>query len=98
MVSSFKWILCFIHPWVSHIKTNPFPEGTGDGVCGVDPAIGVENILWNVFGVYAVYWVADILFGRHNEGEGEHAGGGHAVVQSEHPAVDVNVGDMKESS
>ena len=54
--------------------------------------------LWNVFCVYAVYGVADILFGRDNEGEGKHAGGGHAVVQPEHPAVYVDMGDMKEPS
>ena len=54
------------------------------------------SYLWNVFGVYAVYGVADILFGRDDEREGEHAGGSHAVVQPEHPAVNVDVGHMKE--
>ena len=46
--------------------------------------------------MYAVYGVADILFGRDDEREGEHAGGSHAVVQPEHPAVNVDVGHMKE--
>ena len=54
--------------------------------------------LWNVFGVYAVYWVANILFGRDNDGEGEHAGGADAVVQPEYPAIDLDMGDMKEPS
>ena len=39
----------------------------------------------------AVYWIADVLFCRYDEREGEHAGGGDAVVEAEHPAVDVNV-------
>ena len=45
----------------------------------------------------AVYWIADVLFCRYNEGEGEHAGGGDAVVQPENPAINVAVGDMQES-
>ena len=48
--------------------------------------------------MYAVYGVPDILFGRDNEGEVKHAGGAHAVVQPEHPAVYVDMGDMKEPS
>ena len=30
---------------MGHVKTNPLPEGTGDGVCGMDPAVGIQNIL-----------------------------------------------------
>ena len=54
--------------------------------------------LWNIFCVNAVYWIADILLCRYNEREGEHAGGGDAVVQPEHPAVDVNVRDVEQAS
>ena len=53
--------------------------------------------LWNIFCVNAVYWIADVLFCRYNEGEGEHAGGGDAVVQPEHPAVDVHVRHVQQS-
>ena len=45
----------------------------------------------------AVYWIADVLFSRYNEREGEHAGCGDAVVQPEDPAVDVAVGDVQEA-
>ena len=44
----------------------------------------------------AVYRIANILLGRHNQGEGEHAGGGHAVVEPEHPGVDVNMRHVQE--
>ena len=37
--------------------------------------------LWYIFGVNAVDRVADVLLGGHDEREGEHAGGRHAVVQ-----------------
>jgi len=47
--------------------------------------------LWNILGVDAVYGVADVLLGGDDEGEGEHAGGGHAVVEPEDPAVYVHV-------
>ena len=45
VISSLQRILSLIHPWVSHIKTDPLPEGAGDGVGGVDPAVGVQNVL-----------------------------------------------------
>ena len=44
----------------------------------------------------AVYRIANILLGRHNQWEGEHAGGGHAVVESEHPGVYVHVRHVQE--
>lgn len=50
--------------------------------------------LWNIFCVNAVYWIADVLFCRYNEREGEHACRGDAVVEAEHPAVNVNVRDV----
>ena len=43
-----------------------------------------------------VYGIANILFGRDDEGEGKHAGGGHTVVQPEHPTVDVDMRYVKE--
>ena len=36
------------------------------------------SYLRNVLGVNAVDGVADVLLGRHDQGEGEHAGRGHA--------------------
>ena len=45
----------------------------------------------------AVNGVADVLLGRDDRAEGEHAGGGDAVVQPEDPAVDVAVGDVQEA-
>ena len=45
----------------------------------------------------AVDGVAHILLGGDDEAEGEHAGGGDAVVQPEDPAVDVAVGDVQET-
>ena len=52
--------------------------------------------LRDVFGVYAVYGVANVLLGRHDQGEGEHTGSGHTVVEPEDPAVYVHVGDVQE--
>jgi hypothetical protein len=37
--------LGLVHPRVGHIEPDPLPEGTGDGVCGVDPAVRVQHIL-----------------------------------------------------
>ena len=38
----------FVNAGVSNINTNPLPEGTGDGVGGVDPAKCIQNILENI--------------------------------------------------
>ena len=71
---------------------NYFPIMTREGG---RPVVVVEVIgtiyLWNILCVNTVYRIAHVLFCRHNEGEGEHARGGDAVVQPEHPAVDVDV-------
>jgi hypothetical protein len=37
--------LSLIHPGMGDIETDPLPEGTGDGVGGVDPAVGVQHVL-----------------------------------------------------
>lgn len=44
----------------------------------------------------AVYRIANILLGRHNQWEGKHAGGGHAVVEPEHPGVNVHMRHVQE--
>ena len=31
-----------------------------DGICGVYPTVCIQNILWDVFGVDAVYGVSDV--------------------------------------
>ena len=58
----------------------------------------VDNYLWNIFGVNAVYWIAHVLLCRYNEREGKHAGGSDTVVKSEDPAVNMNVGNMEQTS
>ena len=52
--------------------------------------------LRDVLGVYAVYGVANVLLGRHDQGEGKHTGSGDTVVEPEDPAVYVHVGDVQE--
>ena len=48
---------------------------------GHSSGIKVRPYLWYILCVDAVDGVADVLLGGHNEGEGEHTGGGYAVVQ-----------------
>ena len=45
VVSPLQRILCLVHAGVRHVETNPLPEGTGDGVGGVDPAVRVQHVL-----------------------------------------------------
>jgi hypothetical protein len=37
--------LSLVHPGMGDIEPDPLPEGTGDGVGGVDPAVGVQHVL-----------------------------------------------------
>ena len=96
MISSLQRVLCFVNARMCHIKTNPLPEGTRYGIGGVDPAVSIENILWDILGVDAVYGVTNVMFGRHNQTEGKHEGGGDTVMEAEHPAVYVNVAHVEE--
>ena len=41
VVSPLQRVLGLVHAGVRHVETNPLPEGTGDGVGGVDPTEGV---------------------------------------------------------
>ena len=41
--------------------------------------------------------ISYVLLRRHDQREGEHAGGGDAVVQPEHPAVDVHVRHVQQA-
>ena len=54
--------------------------------------------LWNILCVDTVYRIAHVLLGGHDQWEGKHAGGGDGVMQAEHPAVDVNVGDVQQAA
>lgn len=81
---------------MGHIESYALPEGTRDSVGGVNPTISIEDVLRNVFGVDAVDGVAHVLLGRHDEGEGEHDGRRHTVVEAEHPRVYVHVGDTQQ--
>ena len=76
---------------MGHIDTNPLPECAGYRVGGVDPAVRVQHVLGNVFGVDTVYGVANILSGRHYQGECEEEGHCGSVVEAEYAGVDGDV-------
>ena len=76
------------------IDPDPLPEGTGDRVCGVYPAVRVEHILRNVFGVNTVYGVAHVLSRGHDQREGKQAHHREGVVQAEDGRVDVDMADL----
>ena len=90
-VSSLLRVDCLVNTRVSHVNTNPLPECAGDGVGGVDPAVSVQDVLGNVFGVNTVYGVAHVLPGGDDEGEGEQEGHGGPVVEPKYTGVDSDV-------
>jgi len=76
---------------MSNIYTNPLPEGTGDRVRAVDPAVSVQHVLGDILGVDTVYGIAHVLSRGYNQGEGQEEGDGGGVVEPEDAGVD---GDM----
>ena len=50
-----------VYAGVGHVDTDPLPEGAGDRVRGVDPAVRVQHVLRNVLSVNTVDGVAHIL-------------------------------------
>ena len=61
VVSPLQRILCLVHAGVRHVETNPLPEGTGDGVGGVDPAVRVQHVLGTltiILYTIHVHWVS----------------------------------------
>ena len=76
---------------MGNIYTNPLPEGTGDGVGTVDPAVGVQHVLGDVLGVNAVYGIAHVLTSCHDQRERQQEGDGGGVVEPEDAGVDGDV-------
>ncbi len=66
-VSPFFRVDGLVHPRVCHINSYPLPEGTGNGVGGVDPTVSVEHILGDLLCVNAVDGISHILPGGDNE-------------------------------
>lgn len=77
-----------------HLIADLLKVGTVDRVGGVDPAVGVEDVLGDILGVDAVDGVADVLSRRHNETEGQQDHHRDGVVQPEDGRVDVDVADF----
>ena len=76
---------------MGHVNTDPLPEGAGYCVGGVDPAVSVQHVLGDVFGVDTVDRVPDVLPGGDDQREGEEEGDGGAVVKPEYAGVDGDV-------
>ena len=45
VISPLQRVLGLVHPGVGHVEPDPLPEGAGDGVGGVYPAVSVEDVL-----------------------------------------------------
>lgn len=79
-----------------YVHTKLLIKRRRDGVRGMDPAVRVDDILGYLLGVDAVYRVADVLAGRHDQTEGEEDHHRDGVVETEDRGVDVYVGDFDE--
>lgn len=77
-----------------HFRALPLPVRRGDRVRAVYPAIRVQDVLGQVFAVYAVDGIADILASGDDQGERYQYDHGKTVMHAEDGAVDVNMRDL----
>ena len=95
-VTSFFWVDGLVNARMGDVNTNPLPEGTWNGVSRMNPAVRVEDIFGDVFGVNTVDWIAYVLSRRHDQAKCQQTHDGERVVESKDGTVDVNVTDFDE--
>ena len=93
-VSPLLRIYGFIDAGVRDIDPYPLPEGTGDGVCGMDPTVCVEHILRDVLSVNTVDGISHILPRCDNQGKRQKAHHSEGVMEPEDCAVNVHMADF----
>lgn len=76
---------------VWHLTTKLLPEETLERVCAVDPAVRVQYIFRNVFGVDAVNGVSHVLTRGDNQREGHEDHDSERVMEPENWRIDLNV-------
>lgn len=81
---------------VRHLGADLLQEQALERVRRMDPAICVEDVLWNVFGVHTVDRIADILARRDDQRERHQHHDSDRVVQPEHGRIDVHMADLDE--
>ncbi|GFR02164.1 hypothetical protein TNCT_210391 [Trichonephila clavata] len=74
-----------------------FEVGRRYSVCGVYPAVGVDDVRRNVMSVDAVDGIPHILLGGHHDTKREEHQHGERVVQSEDFIVDVGSSHLHEA-
>lgn len=80
-----------------HLQAFFLPVRRGYRVGAVYPAVSVQNVLGQVFAVYTVDGVADVLASCDDQGERYQQDHSQAVMQAEDGAVDVDVRDFYET-
>lgn len=80
-----------------HFQALFLPVRRGYRVCAVYPAVSVQNVLGQIFAVYAVDGIADVLAGCDDQGERYQQDHSQAVMQAEDGAVDMDVRDFYET-
>ena len=73
------------------VDADALPKGTRNRPGRVNPAIGIENIFWNILAVSAINRVAHILPGSDDDGGGQEEGHGEVVVKPEDDIVRLHV-------
>ena len=76
---------------IGHFAANLLAEQTLEGVRRVDPAVGVEHIFGNVFGVNTINGIADILTRCNDQREGHQNHNGDRVVQTKYRRIGFDV-------
>jgi len=77
-----------------HFRAFPLPVRRGDCVCTVYPAIRVQDVFGQVFAVYTIDRIADILASGDDQGKCYQYNHSKTVMHAEDGAVDMNMRDL----
>lgn len=62
----------------------------------MNPAVRIQHVLGNVFGVNAIDWIADVLARRYDQREGHEHQNREGVVRSKDQRIDVHMTDANQ--
>ena len=86
-ISPFIWINSLVNSRMRNINCDSLPEGTWYGICGMNPAVSVENTFWDVICVNTINGIAKELPWCHKNWWGHKQDNRKLVAKSENCGI-----------
>jgi len=96
-ISSLIGVNGFVNSGMRNIDWDSLPEGARNCVGRMNPAIGIENALWNIMWVNTVDGVTEELPRCHEDGGGDHERYRKFVAESENGGVNFDPLELEDA-